>query len=79
MPIYQEITKQSIRINLFILWLNRKSRGFGFVEFADKEDVEVAMKELKGVYIKGREIGVEIAKHKRKTRDEYIVFYYYIY
>lgn len=32
------------------------------------------MKELSGVYIKGREIGVEIAKNKRKTREEYILF-----
>ncbi len=40
----------------------RRSRGFGFVEFATAEEAEKAIKELNGSELKGRKINVNEAK-----------------
>ncbi len=40
----------------------RRSRGFGFVEFATAEEAEKAVKELNGSELKGRKINVNEAK-----------------
>lgn len=42
--------------------MSGRSKGFGFVTFAKKEDAEKAMKELNGTKIEDREIVVNIAK-----------------
>lgn len=39
-----------------------QSKGFGFVEFAEKEDAEKAIKELNGSNFEGRNIVVNEAK-----------------
>ena len=43
-----------------------RSRGFGFVEFANDEDGKKAIQELNGVKIKGREIVVKQAIEKER-------------
>ncbi len=45
-----------------------RSRGFGFVEMADKE-AEEAMKELEGSQVEGRTISVSKARPKTDNRS----------
>ena len=42
----------------------RKSRGFGFVEYADEANNQKAVDELNGKNLDGREITVSIARPK---------------
>ena len=42
-----------------------KSRGFGFVEFADSEQAEAAMKALDGAELSGKKMTVKKAEDKR--------------
>lgn len=41
-----------------------ESRGFGFVELADKEQGEAAIRELEGTELKGRKMKVSEAQQK---------------
>lgn len=47
----------------------RRSRGFGFVEMADDEAAEKAVKELNGAHVKGRAINVAIAKPREEKSE----------
>jgi len=42
----------------------RKSKGFGFVEFADPEAAKRAVEEMQGAEINGREIKIDYAVEK---------------
>jgi RNA recognition motif-containing protein len=42
----------------------RKSRGFGFVEFASNEEAESAIKALDGTSLEGRTLTVKVAEDK---------------
>ena len=42
----------------------RKSKGFGFVEFADPKNAKKAVEEMQGAEINGREIKVDFAVEK---------------
>jgi RNA recognition motif-containing protein len=44
-----------------------RSRGFGFVEFAEEESAKKAMDELNGKEIEGRELVVNEAREKREA------------
>lgn len=46
-----------------------KSRGFGFVEYANEEDAKKAIKELNGKELDGREIVVNEAKPREERED----------
>ncbi|MFT3947323.1 MAG: RNA-binding protein [Agriterribacter sp.] len=45
-----------------------KSKGFGFVEMADKQAGETAIKALDGKMIEGRPLKVSEARQEKKTR-----------
>lgn len=45
-----------------------RSRGFGFVEFADEESAEKAKAELNGKEIKGRAIRIDDAREQRREQ-----------
>lgn len=42
-----------------------RSRGFGFVEFADDETAAAAMDALDGTMVEGRTINVSVAREKQ--------------
>lgn len=44
-----------------------KSRGFAFVEFADKDSANKAIKEYNGQTLDGRSVVVKVANDKEKT------------
>ncbi len=46
-----------------------RSRGFGFVEMASKEDADKAVAALDGVEIDGRALRVNIAREKQPRRE----------
>ncbi len=46
-----------------------RSRGFGFVEMAEDEAAEKAVKELNGAHVKGRAINVAIAKPREEKSE----------
>ena len=46
-----------------------ESRGFGFVEMANKEEGDASIKELDGNDLKGRNIKVNEARPKRQDGD----------
>ena len=50
-----------------------RSRGFGFVEFADQESAEKATRELNGTELDGRNLKVNEARSReeRPRRDDY--------
>lgn len=50
-----------------------RSRGFGFVEFADKEAADKAARELNGTEFEGRNLKVNEARSReeRPRRDDY--------
>lgn len=50
-----------------------RSRGFGFVEFADDEAAEKATRELNGAEFEGRNLKVNEAhaRERRPRRDDY--------
>ncbi len=50
-----------------------RSRGFGFVEFADQEAAEKATRELNGTELDGRNLKVNEARSReeRPKRDDY--------
>jgi len=44
-----------------------KSRGFGFVEFADDEQAKAAIKAFDGASLSGRTLSVKVAEDKPRT------------
>jgi cold-inducible RNA-binding protein len=44
-----------------------RSRGFGFVTFANDQDAETAMQEMNGADLDGRSIKVNLAEDKPRT------------
>ena len=47
----------------------RKSKWFGFVEFANAEDAKKAVKEMQGAEINGREIKIDFAQEKEEKAE----------
>jgi len=47
-----------------------RSKGFGFVEFADQESADKAMKEMNGKELAGRPIKVDYAKPREDREKE---------
>jgi len=47
-----------------------KSRGFGFVEFADENQAREAIKTLDGATISGKALAVKVAEDKQTERRE---------
>lgn len=45
-----------------------RSRGFGFVEFADEESAQKAKESMNGKALKGRDLRVDEAKDQRQDR-----------
>ncbi|MFC1670642.1 RNA recognition motif domain-containing protein [Spirochaetota bacterium] len=45
-----------------------RSKGFGFIEMADKDAAETAIKELNGTSVQDREIKVNVARPKNENR-----------
>ena len=43
-----------------------RSRGFGFVTFADPADAQRAMQEMNGAELDGRTLNVDIAQERRR-------------
>ncbi|KAJ5949707.1 hypothetical protein N7454_001291 [Penicillium verhagenii] len=50
----------------------KKSKGYGFVTFADLEDAESALKELNGSTFEGKKIRVDYAQARQREIDEKI-------
>jgi RNA recognition motif-containing protein len=48
--------------------ISGRSRGFGFVEFAEEENAEKAKAELNGKEIKGRAIRIDDARDQRRDQ-----------
>ena len=46
-----------------------RSRGFGFVTFVDDEAADKAIAELNGTELDGREIKVDVAQARDRSRD----------
>ncbi len=46
-----------------------RSRGFGFVTFVDDEAADKAVAELNGTELDGREIKVDVAQARDRSRD----------
>lgn len=57
---YGEITDAFVATDKF----SGRSRGFGFVTFAEEADAEKAKAEMQGFELKGREINVDDATQK---------------
>ena len=55
-----------VNVNVPLKNDNNLNRGFGFVEFKDKDMAAAAMKEMNGEKFKGREITVEFSMPKLK-------------
>lgn len=53
-----EVTDSTVIVNKF----SGRSKGFGFVTFANKEAAQKAIKEMDGKDVKGRQISVKPAK-----------------
>jgi len=49
---------------------SKQPRGFAFVEFAEQSQAEVAVDKLDGSTLEGRQLRCELAKDRRKNRDE---------
>ena len=48
--------------------ISGRSRGFGFVEFADEESADKAKADLNGKEIKGRAIRIDDAREQRREQ-----------
>ena len=49
-----------------------RSRGFGFVTFENSNDADLAIRELNGVELDGRTVGVELAIDRQNTNHQRI-------
>lgn len=61
-------TRYFIKLIFFII---RRQRGFGFVEFAKREDAEEALEQLNGYKMGDREIQLQIAQNRRKKPEDF--------
>ncbi len=59
---YGEVTS----VNIVKDRMTGRSRGFGFVEMADKDEAEKAIEALNGTDVDGRNIRVNVARSKRE-------------
>jgi len=48
-----------------------QSKGFAFVEMANDEDAQKAVKELDGYAFEGRKIGVSVARPREDNRNNF--------
>lgn len=48
-----------------------RSRGFGFVEFTNKDDANLAVEKLDGTELDGRNLKVSIAQERAPRGDKY--------
>ena len=55
---YGEVSSAKVITDKF----TNRSRGFGFVEMADEEAAQKAIKELNGAVVEGRSISVTVAR-----------------
>ena len=46
-----------------------ESKGYGFVEFENKEDALRAIEKLNGLAVKGKKLSVEEAEERKKWND----------
>lgn len=46
-----------------------RSRGFGFVTFADSASAQEAISEMNGTVLDGREINVNVARQRQERRN----------
>lgn len=58
-------------IDIMFLFFSRKQRGFGFVEFAKREDAEEALEQLNGHKMGDRPLEVQIAQNRRKKPEDF--------
>ncbi len=49
--------------------ITKKSKGYGFVAFADLDDAQRAKEELHGSEFEGQKIRVDYAEHRHRTKD----------
>lgn len=49
--------------------INKQSREFGFIKFALKDSVDVAVKQMNETVLSGREIKVEISRRSEPRRQ----------
>ncbi|KAJ1962856.1 hypothetical protein GGI12_002404, partial [Dipsacomyces acuminosporus] len=51
-------------------YYTKESRGFGYVEFCDREDAETAYDRRKDIMVRGKSVAVEFARGLRKSSRE---------
>lgn len=52
--------------------ITKQSRQFGFVKFADKDPVDVAVREMNGTILEGRQVRVEVSRRSEpRSRPRY--------
>lgn len=52
--------------------VTRMSRQFGFIKFATKDPVDIAVREMNGTMLEGRQIKVEVSRRSEpRTRSRY--------
>ena len=59
---YGEVSSAKVITDKF----TNRSRGFGFVEMADEEAAQKAIKELNGAVVEGRSISVTVARPREE-------------
>lgn len=64
---YGDVASAKVIIDKF----TNKSKGFGFVEMPDKEAAELAIRELNGKMIDGRQVRVSEARTREDRDDRY--------
>ncbi|ADJ27297.1 RNA recognition motif domain-containing protein [Nitrosococcus watsonii] len=62
---YGEVSSAKVIVDKF----SNRSKGFGFVEMASKEDAETAIKEMHDSDIKGRQIVVNEARPRNESNN----------
>lgn len=52
--------------------ITKQSRQFGFIKFADKDPVDIAVREMNGFMLEGRQIKVEVSRRSEpRQRSRY--------
>ncbi|KAI8320451.1 RNA-binding domain-containing protein, partial [Martensiomyces pterosporus] len=49
-------------------YYTKESRGFGYVEYYDREDAEAAYDRRKDIVIRGKAVTIEFARGQRKSK-----------
>lgn len=60
---FGEVTEAKVIIDRY----TRRSKGFGFVTFANEEDAQTAISEMNGKEVEGRELRVSEAMEKESS------------